>query len=68
MFEMNRKDAMTFRNLPLKGLVGVTYYYDFTLMNRYVVFHSMSGIYAKYHVFDKASRIQRRQYLSSSVP
>lgn len=60
MFEMNRKDAMTFRTLPLKGLVGVTYYYDFTLMNRYVIFHSMSGIYAKYHVFDKATRIQRR--------
>lgn len=36
------------------------YYYDFTLMDRYVVFHSMSGVYARYQMFDKVSRLQHR--------
>lgn len=60
MFEMNKKDAMKFRELPLKVLVGTTVTYDFTLMNRYVVFHYMSGVYAHYQVYDKQTGIQRR--------
>ena len=29
-------------------------------MNRYVVFHYMSGVYAHYQVYDKQTGIQRR--------
>ena len=39
MFEINKKDTLKFRELPLRVVVGMTYYYDFTLMDRYVVFH-----------------------------
>lgn len=60
MFEINKKDTLKFRELPLRVVVGMTYYYDFTLMDRYVVFHSMSGVYARYQMFDKVSRIQHR--------
>ena len=60
MFEINKKDTLKFRELPLRVVVGTTYYYDFTLMDRYVVFHSMSGVYARYQMFDKVSRIQHR--------
>lgn len=60
MFEINKKDAKKFPELPLRVVVGMTYYYDFTLMDRYVVFHSMSGVYARYQMFDKISRIQHR--------
>lgn len=60
MFEINKKDTLKFRELPLRVVVGMTYYYDFTLMDRYVVFHSMSGVYARYQMFDKVSIIQHR--------
>ncbi len=60
MFEINKKDTLKFRELPLRVVVGMTYYYDFTLMDRYVVFHSMSGVYTRYQMFDKVSRIQHR--------
>ena len=60
MYEINKKDTLKFRELPLRVVVGTTYYYDFTLMDRYVVFHSMSGVYARYQMFDKVSRIQHR--------
>lgn len=60
MFEINKKDTLKFRELPLRVVVGMTYYYDFTLMDRYVVFHSMSGVFMRYQMFDKVSRIQHR--------
>ena len=60
MFEISKKDAKKFRELPLKAEMGVVYYYDFTLMDRYVVFHSNADIFIQYEMFDKLSRIQHR--------
>ena len=55
MFEINKKDAKEFRNMKLKGAAGTVYVYDFTLMGRYVVFHSKADIYIAYKMFDKVA-------------
>lgn len=60
MFEINKKDAKKFRELPLKAEKCVVFTYDFTLMDRYVVFHSTSEIYVQYEMFDKVSKIQHK--------
>ena len=48
MFEITKKDARKFRELPLMIEEGITYYYDFTIMDRYVVFHRNSDIFVMY--------------------
>lgn len=53
----SKKDMMRFRELPLKQESGLTNYYDFTLMDRYVVYHNASGVFANYKMFDKLSKI-----------
>ncbi len=57
MFEISKKDTMRFCELPLKQESGLTNYYDFTLMDRYVVYHNASGVFANYKMFDKLSKI-----------
>lgn len=60
MFEITKKDARKFRELPLVVEEGITYYYDFTIMDRYVVFHSKSDIFVQYEMYDKVSHIQHK--------
>ena len=55
MFEINKKDAKEFRNMKLKGAAGTVYFYDFTLMGRYVVFHCKADIFVAYKMFDKVA-------------
>lgn len=60
MFEITKKDARKFRELPLMIEKGITYYYDFTIMDRYVVFHSKVDIFVQYEMYDKVSHIQHK--------
>ena len=60
MFEITKKDARKFRELPLMIEKGITYYYDFTIMDRYVVFHSKNDIFVQYEMYDKVSHIQHK--------
>lgn len=60
MFEITKKDARKFRELPLMIEEGITYYYDFTIMDRYVVFHRNSDIFVLYEMYDKVSHIQHK--------
>ena len=60
MFEITKKDARKFRGLPLMIEKGITYYYDFTIMDRYVVFHSKNDIFVQYEMYDKVSHIQHK--------
>ena len=60
MFEITKKDARKFRELPLVVEEGITYYYDFTIMDRYVVFHSKNDIFVQYEMYDKVSHIQHK--------
>lgn len=59
MFEINKKDAKDFRNMELDNKDGTVFFYDFTLMGRYVVFHCMTGVYVAYKMFDKVANRQR---------
>lgn len=60
MFEITKKDARKFRELPLMIEKGITYHYDFTIMDRYVVFHSKNDIFVQYEMYDKVSHIQHK--------